>query len=329
VTRAVAVPFREAQIDGAALQRNLESIRARRQENAALPAASQVELFVDVGGDAWGHDVAVCVPIFEACGVAGYVVGRESEARAVRALAESAVIVCTQFGAPQDAELIGQLNILWAIRTLADAQRLLADSPIAIAIVVDDGRSPIGLTPTEEQTVRIQAQHLGVTVYRIDAGSVVGAELFGLSETVERSKSHWVGEPVMRLWAPVVGVKTIPGNVGISYGYTYRTVAETRVALISLGYGDGLDRSAGNRLPVFIDEAMHLISGRVSMDAFVVDIGPDSLLEPGAAAVVWGNPRRGEPHVDDAARVLGVHSAELVTRLTARSRRSAMEGESV
>jgi len=327
--RDVAAPFREAQIDGAALQRNLESIRAHRRDSAPLPTASQLELFVDVGANAWGHDVAVCVPILEASAVTGYVVGRESEARAVRALAESAVIVCTQFGVPQDAALISQLNILWAVRTLAEALRLLADLPPAIAVVVDDGRSPIGLTLADEQTVRIQAQRHGVTVYRIDAGLVVGAEVFGVSETVDRSESQWVGEPVMRLWAPVVGVKTIPANVGISYGYTYRTVTETRVALISLGYGDGLDRSAGNRLPVFIDEAMHLISGRVSMDAFVVDVGPDSLLEPGAAAVVWGNPRLGEPHVDDAARVLGVHSAELVTRLTGRSRRSAMESESV
>ncbi|GEK79856.1 tRNA (adenosine(37)-N6)-threonylcarbamoyltransferase complex ATPase subunit type 1 TsaE [Agrococcus baldri] len=79
------------------------------------------------------------------------------------------------------------------------------------------------------------------------------------------------GEP-QRLLGEVIGVKRAEAGLGISYGAEYTTERETTLALVALGYADGLTRSATGR-PVLLGGEAHPIRGRVAMDQVVLDIG--------------------------------------------------------
>ncbi|UYN83333.1 MAG: alanine racemase [Microcella sp.] len=126
--------------------------------------------------------------------------------------------------------------------------------------------------------------------------------------------------PAMRLSADVVGVKRVPAGSGVSYGYLHRTTAPTTLALVPLGYADGVPR-ATQGASVRIGDAVVPVIGRVAMDQFVVDAG-DAQVAVGDRAVLWGDPAQGDPSVDDWADAAGTISYELVTRLGRRVHRT-------
>ncbi len=105
---------------------------------------------------------------------------------------------------------------------------------------------------------------------------------------------HDHGRPVLSLAGEVIAVKEVGAQEGVSYGYTYRTSRSTRLALVALGYADGVPRLASNRARVLVGSAQHPLVGRIAMDQLVLDIG-DADVEPGMDAVLFGDPERGEP----------------------------------
>lgn len=103
-----------------------------------------------------------------------------------------------------------------------------------------------------------------------------------------------VGRPVMSVVGEVVALKQVPADAGVSYGYTYRTPTSTTLALIALGYADGVPRLASNRARVRVGSMTFPLVGRVAMDQFVLDVG-DAAADVGADAVLFGDPEFGEP----------------------------------
>ncbi len=106
--------------------------------------------------------------------------------------------------------------------------------------------------------------------------------------------------PVLSLEGEVVAVKQVPGGAGVSYGYTYRTSGPTTLALVGLGYSDGVPRLASNRARVLVGGAQRPLVGRIAMDQLVVDCG-DHPPRPGDIAVLFGDPERDEPSAVDWA----------------------------
>jgi alanine racemase len=106
------------------------------------------------------------------------------------------------------------------------------------------------------------------------------------------------GSPVMSLVGELIALKQVGGGAGVSYGYTYRTTGPTTLALIGLGYADGVPRGASNRAQVAVGDTRFPLVGRIAMDQLVLDVGPVEL-EPGADAVLWGDPARDEPSALD------------------------------
>jgi len=123
--------------------------------------------------------------------------------------------------------------------------------------------------------------------------------------------------PAMTLSAPVVSVKRVPAGTGVSYGYDYRTSAETTLALVPLGYADGVPRHASGRGPVSINGVTYTVAGRVAMDQVVVDVG-DAPVAVGDRAVLFGDPSTGVPSAQDWADAAGTINYEIVTRIGPR-----------
>ncbi len=116
--------------------------------------------------------------------------------------------------------------------------------------------------------------------------------------------------PAMRVSARVLITKKIEPGDGVSYGYTYRAQAPSWLAMVAIGYADGLDRAAGNVGSMLLAGRQRRIVGRVAMNAAVLETG-DERVVTGDEAVLFGGV--GEPSVDSWARSLGVSEDEVVT----------------
>lgn len=100
-----------------------------------------------------------------------------------------------------------------------------------------------------------------------------GIILYGLwpSDEVQADKTIQL-RPMLSLKSRVVYVKTVPQGQEISYGGTFTTTRDTRVATICIGYGDGYPRSLSNCGYVLIKGQRAPILGRVCMDQFMIDV---------------------------------------------------------
>lgn len=148
-----------------------------------------------------------------------------------------------------------------------------------------------------------------------------GIGIYGLSPFDDETALELGLTPAMTLRGTVAGVRRVSAGTGVSYDYAYRTAAETTLALVPLGYAEGIPRAASGVAEVSIGGVRHRIAGRVAMDQFVVDVG-DAPVAVGDEVVLWGDPTTGVPSVEEWARWCGTINYELVTRLGARVQRS-------
>jgi len=146
-----------------------------------------------------------------------------------------------------------------------------------------------------------------------------GIALYGLDPLGGDPAVHGL-RPAMTVRAPVALTKRVPAGVGVSYGHTYFPETETTLALVPVGYADGVPRAAGNHAPVLAAGAQRVIAGRVCMDQFVLDVG-DAAIAPGDEVVLWGPGDRGEPTAQQWADAVDTIHYELVTRVGGRFRR--------
>ena len=86
--------------------------------------------------------------------------------------------------------------------------------------------------------------------------------------------------PAMTVKCAVALVKSISAGEGVSYGHTWIAEQDTTVALMPIGYADGVFRSLGGRLDVLINGKRRPGVGRICMDQFLVDLGPGPSTSP-------------------------------------------------
>ncbi len=146
-----------------------------------------------------------------------------------------------------------------------------------------------------------------------------GVAVYGLSPVPEEGDFGLV--PAMTLRSRLANVKRVPAGEGVSYGHQYTLSRDSTLALVPLGYADGIPRAATNLGPVWLGGRRYTISGRVCMDQFVLDLGDDPAVE-GEEVVLFGPGRDGEPTAQDWARALQTIHYEIVTRIGARVPRS-------
>jgi alanine racemase len=123
--------------------------------------------------------------------------------------------------------------------------------------------------------------------------------------------------PAMTLRSRVALAKRVPAGSGVSYGHVYVTRTETGLALVPMGYADGVPRNATSIGPLLLGGKRRTVSGRVCMDQFVVDVGDDEVAA-GDEVVLFGPGASGEPTAQDWADATGTISYEIVTRVGAR-----------
>ncbi|MCU1529823.1 MAG: hypothetical protein JWP75_3586 [Frondihabitans sp.] len=145
-----------------------------------------------------------------------------------------------------------------------------------------------------------------------------GLACYGLSPFPERTPADLGLRPALTLAVPVIGVKAVPAGEGTSYGFTWRASSDTRLALLPIGYADGIERVASNNARVLLGGKLRPVVGRIAMNALSVEIGPDDDIQLGDEAVLFGDATAGHPTVDDWAEATGTINYEVVARLSAR-----------
>ena len=86
------------------------------------------------------------------------------------------------------------------------------------------------------------------------------------------TKMKQIIKPVVKLKAKILQIKEINKNEYIGYNQTYITKKKLKVAVIGIGYGDGISRLLSNKGRVFFKNKTFKILGRISMDTTTIDI---------------------------------------------------------
>lgn len=145
----------------------------------------------------------------------------------------------------------------------------------------------------------------------------IGVGLYGLSPFVDRAAAEFGLQPAMTAKALVTQTKRVKADVGISYGYMVRTKAETTLALVPVGYAEGLPRNASGKAEVSIKGKRYKIESRIAMDQFVIDVGDDDVVA-GDEVIIFGDPKTGVPSADELAVAADTINYEIVTRMGGR-----------
>lgn len=212
-------------------------------------------------------------------------------------------------------ERIGRLRVVALFSHLSNAS---ADQDRAALRAFEDGvggAASLGLAPPLRH---VAATHAAIDLPESRLGCVrIGIGIYGLSPFADRSSADLGLRPAMTLRGAVAAVRRVPAGKGVSYGYDYRTDRDTTLALVPLGYADGVPRQASGAGPVTIGGRRFTVAGRIAMDQFVVDVG-DAAVAVGDEVVLFGDPTLGAPAATEWADAAATINYEIVTRVGPR-----------
>ncbi len=143
-----------------------------------------------------------------------------------------------------------------------------------------------------------------------------GILMYGHYPSSETSQSITPTQ-VMTLKTYVSHVRTLPAGFPISYGRRWITPRATKIAVLPLGYADGLNRKLTNQGEVLIQGKRYPIVGTVTMDQTMVHIGDDPI-EPGDEVIVWGESDQGIIQASEVAEKIGTIPYELTCGVSRR-----------
>lgn len=132
-------------------------------------------------------------------------------------------------------------------------------------------------------------------------------------------------EPCMSLCTRVAAVRDVRAGAEVSYGRTWRADRGTRIAVLPVGYADGVLRRFSPGLSVAINGKAYPVRGRICMDQCMVDVGSDDVPR-WAEAVLFGPERSGALQTaEDIAAASGTISYEITCGISKRIPRVLLE----
>ena len=133
--------------------------------------------------------------------------------------------------------------------------------------------------------------------------------------------------PALSLRSQVVYFKVVPAGQPVSYGGTWAPATDTRVITIPIGYGDGWPRALSSRGEVLVRGERRPIVGRICMDQFMVDLGPDGTAYNEDEVVLIGTQGGHVLRCEDVAASAGTIPYEILVNLNGRIPREYVGGD--
>lgn len=144
-----------------------------------------------------------------------------------------------------------------------------------------------------------------------------GYMLYGNSPFPASHENTETLRPVMTLTSAIISIRDVAVGESVGYGANWTADKPSRIATVTVGYGDGYPRLAHNGTPVLVNGQRASLAGRVSMDMITVDITGLEDVKRGDEVVLWG---KGLP-VGEVAKHAQTIGYELTTRMPARTPR--------
>lgn len=178
-------------------------------------------------------------------------------------------------------------------------------------------------TMLEQRGVHLEIRHLdnsaGIMNFRYNFDMVrSGIVTYGMypSSEVDPEKLHI--KPALQWLSRVTHVKTLPAGREISYGGTYVTTRQTRVATIPVGYADGYRRSLSGKFYVLIRGQRAPILGRICMDQMMVDVTHIPDVQPNDRVTLVGSDGSETITMESLAEAADTFNYEMVCGISRR-----------
>ena len=149
-----------------------------------------------------------------------------------------------------------------------------------------------------------------------------GILMYGHYPSLETSETSPSISPkqVMTLKTSVSQVRKLPAGFPVSYGRKWVTNNPTKIAVLPIGYADGISRRLTNRGEVLVRGKLYPMVGTVTMDYIMIDVGND-LIKTGDEALLWGESPQGEIKAIEVAEKIGTIPYELTCNVSKRVKR--------
>ena len=144
-----------------------------------------------------------------------------------------------------------------------------------------------------------------------------GIALYGYSSP----EGNFGLEPVMKIKSRVLAVRNLPAGTPVSYGRTFVTKRESRVAVVALGYADGYDRLFSNNAEMLVGGYRVPVIGRVCMDLTMLDVTDADRVSEGDEVVILGTQKGQVITATELSCRIGTIPYEILTSLGNRARR--------
>lgn len=139
----------------------------------------------------------------------------------------------------------------------------------------------------------------------------VGLALYGLYPAIHLQSTISL-KPVLQVKAKITQVKTIPPGEGVSYGRKFIATQETKIAVVGIGYGDGVPRNLSNQLRAIVDGQLVSQIGSITMDQLMLNVTNIPDLKPGEIVTLIGQQNNLQITADDWANKLDTISWEIL-----------------
>ncbi|MGB3403249.1 MAG: alanine racemase [Microcoleaceae cyanobacterium] len=139
----------------------------------------------------------------------------------------------------------------------------------------------------------------------------VGLAVYGLYPAPHLQSAIQL-KPAMQVKAKVTQVKTLDAEMGVSYGYRYITEKPTKIAVVGIGYADGVPRNLSNQMKVLIRGEYVPQIGSITMDQLMLDVSHIPDLQVGEIVTLLGEDGENSISADDWAETLGTISWEIL-----------------
>ena len=139
----------------------------------------------------------------------------------------------------------------------------------------------------------------------------IGLSVYGLYPATHLTSVVTL-KPAMQIKARVTQVKTIEAGTGVSYGYQFIAKKQTKIAVIGIGYADGIPRNLSNKIKVLIRGQLVSQIGTITMDQIMLDVSEIPDLQVGEVVTLLGEDGEYSISADDWANTIGTISWEIL-----------------
>ena len=153
-----------------------------------------------------------------------------------------------------------------------------------------------------------------------------GIATYGLSPSPEL-EGRFDLRPLMSLKTTISQIRPFRANVPISYGRTYTTPEPRTIAVLTIGYADGLARSLSNQISFLLHGKRVPVVGRICMDMCMVDVTDVPDAEVGDVVTVFGSDGGAEAPLSEMAEKMGTITYEILCDINKRIPRIYLDGD--